>query len=65
MAISEENARSSERDALTAIYGGQVTKHAKDYEAKQARTAGRMSLINSGLKIGGQMAGNVAKQYGK
>lgn len=63
--ITEENARKSERDALLGIYGGQITKHARDYEAKQVRAGGRMSLINSGLKVGGQMLGNVAKQYGK
>jgi len=48
--ITEENARASERDALLAIYGGQVTKHARDFEGKQARHAGKMSLINSGIK---------------
>lgn len=49
--VAMKNARDTELDALLTIHGGQLQKRNADVEAKSARAQGRMSLINSGLKV--------------
>jgi hypothetical protein len=59
--IAMKNARDSELDALFAINKGQKINWAKGIEAKQAKKAGQLSLINSGIKAYSTMEKAVAK----
>lgn len=59
--IAMKNARDSELDALFAINKGQKINWAKGIEARQAKKAGQLSLINSGLKAYSTVEAGAAK----